>query len=135
MRAGRDAADCLIPATRRITAARNSAASAAIMRTSMIPGEVITLDGSIALNEGRVAIVLTVANTGDRPVQVGSHYHFFEANPALSFDRAKARGMRLDIPSGTAIRFEPGQSRDVQLIPYAGARRVCGFRGEIMGEV
>jgi urease subunit beta len=78
-------------------------------------------------------VVLTVANTGDRPVQVGSHYHFFEVNPALTFDRAKARGMRLDIPSGTAIRFEPGQSRDVQLVPYVGARRVIGFRGELMG--
>jgi urease subunit beta len=101
----------------------------------MIPGEVITLDGNIALNEGRIPIVVTVANTGDRPVQVGSHYHFFEVNPALSFDRAKARGMRLDIPSGTAIRFEPGQSRDVQLIPYAGTRRVVGFRGEVMGDL
>ena len=99
----------------------------------MIPGEVITVDGNITLNEGRTPIVLTVANTGDRPVQVGSHYHFFEVNPALSFDRAKARGMRLDIPAGTAIRFEPGQSRDIQLIPYAGSRRVFGFRGEVMG--
>jgi urease subunit beta len=78
-------------------------------------------------------VSLTVANTGDRPVQVGSHYHFFEVNPALSFDRARARGMRLDIPSGTAIRFEPGQSRDIQLVPYAGTRRVVGFRGAIMG--
>jgi urease subunit beta len=101
----------------------------------MIPGEVITIDGNITLNEGRTPVVLTVANTGDRPVQVGSHYHFFEVNPALSFERAKARGMRLDIPSGTAIRFEPGQSRDVQLIPYAGARRVVGFRGAVMGEL
>jgi urease subunit beta len=101
----------------------------------MIPGEVITVDGNITLNEGRTPIVLTVANTGDRPVQVGSHYHFFEVNPALSFDRARARGMRLDIPSGTAIRFEPGQSRAVQLIAYAGARRVIGFRGEVMGDL
>ena len=101
----------------------------------MIPGEVITIDGNITLNEGRTPVVLTVANTGDRPVQVGSHYHFFEVNPALSFERAKARGMRLDIPSGTAIRFEPGQSRDVQLIPYAGARRAVGFRGAVMGEL
>jgi urease subunit beta len=99
----------------------------------MIPGEVITVDADITLNENRQAIILTVANTGDRPVQVGSHYHFFEVNPALSFDRAKARGMRLDIPSGTAIRFEPGQSREVQLIAYAGARRVVGFRGDVMG--
>lgn len=101
----------------------------------MIPGEILTLDGDITLNAGRTPITLTVANTGDRPVQVGSHYHFFEVNPALNFDRVRARGMRLDIPSGTAIRFEPGQSRDVQLVPYAGARRVVGFRGEIMGPV
>jgi urease subunit beta len=99
----------------------------------MIPGEVITVDGDITLNEGRIPVILTVANTGDRPVQVGSHYHFFEVNPALAFDRARARGMRLDIPSGTAIRFEPGQSRDIQLVPYAGTRRVVGFRGAIMG--
>lgn len=99
----------------------------------MIPGEILTADGDITLNEGRTPLMLTVANTGDRPVQVGSHYHFFEVNPALSFDRARARGMRLDIPSGTAIRFEPGQARDIQLIPYAGARRVLGFRGELMG--
>jgi urease subunit beta len=99
----------------------------------MIPGEVITVEGDITLNEGRTPVILTVANTGDRPVQVGSHYHFFEVNPALSFDRAQARGMRLDIASGTAIRFEPGQSRDIQLVPYAGTRRVVGFRGEIMG--
>ncbi|HEY6923936.1 MAG TPA: urease subunit beta, partial [Steroidobacteraceae bacterium] len=101
----------------------------------MIPGEILTGDGDITLNAHRSAITVTVANTGDRPVQVGSHYHFFEVNPALSFDRGRARGMRLDIPSGTAIRFEPGQSRDVQLIPYAGARRVVGFRGELMGAV
>ena len=99
----------------------------------MIPGEVITVDGDITLNEGRLGLVLTVANTGDRPVQIGSHYHFFEVNPALTFDRAQARGMRLDIPSGTAIRFEPGQSREVRLIPYSGARRVVGFRGAVMG--
>jgi urease subunit beta len=101
----------------------------------MIPGEIFTVDGDITLNEGRTSVTVTVANTGDRPVQVGSHYHFFEVNPALSFDRAKARGMRLDIPSGTAIRFEPGQSRDIQLIPYAGERRVVGFRGAIMGDL
>ncbi len=99
----------------------------------MIPGEILTMEGDIALNEGRTPVVLTVANTGDRPVQVGSHYHFFEANPALSFERGHARGMRLDIPAGTAIRFEPGQSREVQLIPYVGARRVVGFRGAVMG--
>ncbi len=101
----------------------------------MIPGEILTVAGDITLNEGRPPIVISVANTGDRPVQVGSHYHFFEVNPALAFDRAQARGMRLDIPSGTAIRFEPGQSREVQLIPYSGARRVVGFRGEIMGSL
>jgi urease subunit beta len=99
----------------------------------MIPGEILTQDGEITLNADRASVVLTVANTGDRPVQVGSHYHFYEVNPALTFDRERARGMRLDIPSGTAIRFEPGQSRDVQLVPYVGARRVVGFRGEIMG--
>jgi urease subunit beta len=101
----------------------------------MIPGEVLTAAGDITLNEGRTHVVITVANTGDRPVQVGSHYHFFEVNPALAFDRAQARGMRLDIPSGTAMRFEPGQSRDVPLIPYSGARRVVGFRGAIMGSL
>jgi urease subunit beta len=99
----------------------------------MIPGEVITLDGDLILNEGRRTITLAVANSGDRPVQVGSHYHFAEVNPALLFDRAQARGMRLDIPSGTAMRFEPGQQREVQLVDYAGGRTVIGFRGEIMG--
>jgi urease subunit gamma/beta len=99
------------------------------------PGAVMAQDGELTLNEGRKAVKLTVANTGDRPIQVGSHYHFFEANPALSFDRAKARGMRLDIPAGTAVRFEPGQSRDVRLIPTAGARTVYGFRQDVMGKV
>jgi urease subunit beta len=99
----------------------------------MIPGEILTPDADVVLNADRVATSLTVANTGDRPVQVGSHYHFFEVNPALAFERALARGMRLDIPSGTAIRFEPGQTRTVSLIPYAGSRQVVGFRGEIMG--
>ena len=99
----------------------------------MIPGEIITLDGDITLNADHEAIALTVANGGDRPIQVGSHYHFFETNPALQFDRARARGMRLDIPAGTAIRFEPGQSREVRLVPYAGARIAVGFRGEVMG--
>ena len=99
----------------------------------MIPGEVITAEGSISLNEGREAITLTVANTGDRPVQVGSHYHFAETNPALSFDRDTARGMRLDIAAGTAVRFEPGSTRDVTLIPYAGARTVVGFNQAVMG--
>jgi urease subunit beta len=101
--------------------------------TGMIPGEVLPADGDITLNAGRISIELSVANTGDRPVQVGSHYHFYEVNPALHFDRARTRGMRLDIPSGTAMRFEPGQNRQVRLIPYGGARRVVGFRAEIMG--
>ena len=101
----------------------------------MIPGEVITADGDITLNEGAETVTLKVANTGDRPVQVGSHYHFFETNPALSFDRDKARGMRLDIASGTAVRFEPGQERDVTLVPLSGNRAVYGFRGAVMGEL
>ncbi|MBZ6379625.1 urease subunit beta [Pacificimonas flava] len=101
----------------------------------MIPGELFPADGDIELNRGREAVRLTVANSGDRPVQVGSHYHFAETNPALKFDRQAARGMRLDIPAGTAIRFEPGQEREVALVPYAGARRVIGFRGDVMGEV
>jgi urease subunit beta len=99
----------------------------------MIPGEVITAPGEIELNAGRPAITLTVANTGDRPIQVGSHYHFAETNTALQFDRARARGHRLDIAAGTAVRFEPGQTRDVQLVPFSGARRVFGFRGKVMG--
>ena len=99
----------------------------------MIPGEVIPQDGDIELNAGAPTITLEVANTGDRPIQVGSHYHFFEANAALRFDRDKARGMRLDIAAGTAVRFEPGQRREVTLIPYGGARRVFGFRQAIMG--
>ena len=99
----------------------------------MIPGEVITADGDLILNEGRRTIILAVANSGDRPVQVGSHYHFAEVNPALLFERAQARGMRLDIPSGTAMRFEPGQQREVQLVDYAGTRTVIGFRAEVMG--
>jgi len=99
----------------------------------MIPGEILTLEGDITLNADREAIALSVANSGDRPIQVGSHYHFFETNPALRFDRDRARGMRLDIPAGTAIRFEPGQSREVRLVPYAGARVAIGFLGEVMG--
>ena len=99
----------------------------------MIPGEVITAPGEIELNAGRTAITITVANTGDRPIQVGSHYHFAETNPALAFDRAAARGRRLDIPAGTAVRFEPGQERQVRLVPYAGARRVFGFNAKVMG--
>ena len=100
-----------------------------------IPGAVLAGAGDVLMNEGRETVTLKVANTGDRPIQVGSHYHFFEANPALSFDRAKARGMRLDIPAGTAVRFEPGQSRDVQLVALAGNREVYGFRGDIMGKL
>ncbi|MFZ5491051.1 MAG: urease subunit beta [Pseudomonadota bacterium] len=99
----------------------------------MTPGELDTAAGEIDLNAGRPAVTLAVANTGDRPIQVGSHYHFAETNPALSFDRAAARGLRLDIPAGTAVRFEPGQSREVSLVPYAGARAVWGFRGDVMG--
>ena len=99
----------------------------------MIPGEILCADGEIELNAGREAITLTVANTGDRPVQVGSHYHFAETNPGLEFDRDAARGMRLDIAAGTAVRFEPGQTREVHLIPYTGARRVFGFNQKVMG--
>ena len=99
----------------------------------MIPGEILPASGSITLNEGLEAVTLTVANTGDRPVQVGSHYHFAETNPALDFDRVAARGMRLDIAAGTAVRFEPGQRREVTLVPLSGARRVFGFNQQIMG--
>ncbi len=101
----------------------------------MIPGEIETMDGDIELNAGLARTVLTVANTGDRPIQVGSHYHFAETNPALSFDRAAARGQRLDVAAGTAVRFEPGQTRDVTLVPYQGDRIVYGFRAVIMGEI
>jgi urease subunit beta len=101
----------------------------------MIPGEMFIQDGTIELNAGRKAMTLTVANTGDRPIQVGSHYHFFETNPALQFDRKKARGMRLDIPAGTAVRFEPGQSREVTLVAFAGKREVYGFRQGVMGRL
>ena len=99
----------------------------------MIPGEILPAPGDIELNAGLPRTTLTVVNTGDRPIQVGSHYHFAETNPALSFDRAAARGHRLDIPAGTATRFEPGQSRDVVLVPYRGRRAVFGFRGFVMG--
>ena len=101
----------------------------------MIPGEIITPDGEIELNAGQPRTTLSVANTGDRPIQVGSHYHFAETNPALSFDRAAARGQRLDIAAGTAVRFEPGQTREVTLVPFRGARRVFGFRGAVMGDL
>jgi urease subunit beta len=101
----------------------------------VIPGEKFIKPGEIELNEGRKTISLTVANAGDRPIQVGSHYHFFETNPALKFDRAKARGMRLDIAAGTAVRFEPGQSRDVTLVAIGGKRTIYGFRQAIMGKL
>lgn len=99
----------------------------------LIPGELLPEEGEIELNAGRPVTTLTVANTGDRPVQVGSHFHFHEANSALEFDREAARGLRLDIPAGTAIRFEPGDTRDVNLVPFAGARRVFGFNGLVNG--
>lgn len=101
----------------------------------MIPGEVITANGDIELNASVPTVVLLVANAGDRPVQVGSHYHFAETNAALVFDREKARGMRLDIPAGTAVRFEPGQTREVRLVPYGGRRMVYGFNGKVMGSL
>jgi urease subunit gamma/beta len=103
--------------------------------TKLHPGEVVTEPGEIAMNVGRETVTLQVANSGDRPIQVGSHYHFFETNPALKFDRAKARGFRLDIPAGTATRFEPGQSREVHLVALAGKREVHGFRQQVMGGV
>jgi len=101
----------------------------------MIPGEMFIKDGDLTLNAGRKTLMLTVANTGDRPIQVGSHYHFFETNPALRFDRKKAKGMRLNIPAGTAVRFEPGQSREVTLVALAGKRAIYGFRQEVMGRL
>ena len=101
----------------------------------MIPGEIITAPGSLTLNEGRAILSLTVANTGDRPIQVGSHYHFAETNRALSFDRDAAKGFRLDIPAGTAVRFEPGQSREVSLVAFGGERAVWGFNGLINGKL
>ena len=101
----------------------------------MIPGEFFIKDGDIELNKGRKTVTLSVANTGDRPIQVGSHYHFFETNPALRFERKKARGMRLDIPAGTAVRFEPGQSREVTLVALVGKRAIYGFRGDVMGKL
>ena len=101
----------------------------------MIPGELLVEPGEIEINAGRAVVTLNVANTGDRPIQVGSHYHFFETNNALQFDRAQARGCRLNIPSGTAVRFEPGQSRTVELVAYAGDRKVFGFQGKVMGSL
>ena len=99
----------------------------------MIPGEILAAPGEIELNAGQPTVTVDVANSGDRPVQVGSHYHFYETNPALVFDRERARGMRLDIPAGTAVRFEPGQTRKVTLVPYRGGRRVVGFNQKVMG--
>ena len=101
----------------------------------MIPGEVFVADGQIELNSGRKTVTLTVANTGDRPIQVGSHYHFFETNPALKFERKKAKGMRLNIAAGTAVRFEPGQTREVTLVALSGKRTVYGFRQAVMGKL
>jgi len=101
----------------------------------MKPGEFIPADGHITLNDGADVVILKVANTGDRPIQVGSHYHFFETNPALDFDRDAARGMRLNIAAGTAVRFEPGQARDVELIGFGGAKIAIGFRGQVMGAI
>jgi urease subunit beta len=99
----------------------------------MIPGEIITQEGTLELNAGRRTVRVSVANSGDRPIQVGSHYHFFETNPALTFERAMTRGFRLNIPAGTAVRFEPGQTREVELVAYAGDEVVYGFRGDVMG--
>jgi urease subunit gamma/beta len=104
-------------------------------RAALEPGAVTTPDGEIELNAGRETVTLSVSNTGDRPIQVGSHYHFFETNPALSFAREKTRGMRLDIPAGSAVRFEPGQTREVTLIPVTGDRKIYGFRQEVMGDL
>ena len=104
-------------------------------KTMRVPGEIMPQPGELMLNEGRATVTLDVSNTGDRPIQVGSHYHFFETNPSLKFDRAKARGMRLDIPAGTAVRFEPGQTRSVNLVALAGGRKVYGFRQDVMGAV
>jgi urease subunit beta len=101
----------------------------------MIPGEYFIQSGEIEINKGRKTVTLTVSNTGDRPIQVGSHYHFFETNPALKFERKKTRGMRLDIAAGTAVRFEPGQSREVTLVAVAGARKIYGFRQDVMGKL
>ncbi len=103
--------------------------------TGLIPGEILPREGTVTINEGSDSITLEVANTGDRPIQVGSHYHFFETNAALAFDREKARGRRLDIPAGTAVRFEPGQTRTVDLVPYRGGRSVYGFNARIQGRL
>ena len=121
-------------ATKKKPAAKASANSAPPKSAKkLVPGEIIAAAGEIEINRGRTAVTVEVANTGDRPIQVGSHYHFFETNAALKFDRAKARGCRLDIPAGTAVRFEPGQTRKVSLVPYEGKRIVHGFQGKIEG--
>src|SRR5215207_3781447 len=114
---------------------RSSSPSTSRSGEIMIPGEMFIQDGEIELNAGRKTLTLTVANTGDRPIQVGSHYHFFETNPALQFDRKKAKGMRLNIPAGTAVRFEPGQAREVTLVALAGQRVIYGFRQDVMGRL
>lgn len=101
----------------------------------MKPGEILVQDGDIEINVGRDTVTVEVSNTGDRPIQIGSHYHFYEANPALSFDREKTKGFRLNVPAGTAVRIEPGQSRTVELVAYAGKRHIYGFRGDVMGPV
>jgi urease subunit beta len=101
----------------------------------MIPGQIIAKDGEIVLNEGRETLSIDVANTGDRPIQIGSHYHFYETNNALNFDREACKGFRLNIPAGTAVRFEPGQTRTVELVAYAGSKRVFGFQGKVMGSL
>ncbi|WP_428376820.1 urease subunit beta [Lichenicoccus sp.] len=112
---------------------RSARAPSEALAPGAVPGEVLTLAGEITLNDGADTLALVVVNTGDRPIQVGSHYHFAETNAALAFDRTAARGRRLDVPSGGAVRFEPGQSRSVTLIPFGGAREVVGFQGRVMG--
>src|SRR6516164_9346381 len=118
-----------------IRSANWSAGRSLMTNRPLIPGEIIARDGDLILNEGRETVTLKVSNSGDRPIQVGSHYHFFETNPGLKFDREKAKGFRLDIPAGTAVRFEPGQTREVRLVAIAGSRSVYGFRGDVMGKI
>jgi urease subunit beta len=127
--------DAKPPLTRLASLATSSAEGENYGVRVMVPGEMFVKDGEIELNADRRTVALSVTNSGDRPIQVGSHYHFFETNPALQFERAKARGMRLDIAAGTAVRFEPGQSREVTLVEVAGARTVYGFRQAIMGKL
>lgn len=125
----------LFDETRRMAGTSPAITQSKSCEVPMIPGELFIKDDEIELNAGRKTVTLSVANSGDRPIQVGSHYHFFETNPALKFDRKKARGMRLDIAAGTAVRFEPGQTRDVQLVALAGKKIVYGFRGGVMGKL